>query len=198
VRIDDPTGRPVLTADGVSGRIEVIKLLRIVVGSSKSIEVDITEASVDHADLRFDTDSAGMPMLEHALTPVSVDEAPRADAKPSRPIRVVIASARVRDAWVHGEPTWSPRVDLEGRDIEARVVVTSAPTVEVDVHKGQLVARALPIAGAGYGSMHGRVLVPSEKGKAVGITTSRPASRSRRRLQRRCGPSGPTTPCRSS
>jgi translocation and assembly module TamB len=172
VRIDDPTGRPVLTADGVSGRISVVKLLRIILGSSKSIEVDITEASVEHADLRFDTDSEGMPMLEHALTPVAVDQAPTPGAKPSRPIHVVISSARVRHAWVHGEPTWSPPVDLEGRDIEARVVVTDQPTVLVEVHKGQLLARALPFAGAGTGSLHGRVLVPSSQGNAVGITAS--------------------------
>src|ERR1700722_15851766 len=133
VRIDDTTGRPVLTADGVSGRISVVKLVRTILGSSTSIEVDITEATVEHADLRFDTDEAGIPMLAQALTPKAVAQAPPANAKPSRPISVIISSARVRHAWVHGEPTWAPPVDLEIRDVEARGVVMSG-AVEVDAH----------------------------------------------------------------
>ena len=169
VRIDDPSGQPVLTADGVSGRISVSKLARVILGSSKTIEIDITEASVEHADLRFDTDEVGMPLLERALTPAELVQTPEAAAKPNRPLRLVISSARVRHGWVHGHPTWAPPVDLEGRDIEATVIVTDK-SVEVDVHQGKLIARALPIAGSGGGSMRGRVLVPSERGNAVGIT----------------------------
>jgi hypothetical protein len=68
---------------------------------------------------------------------------------PPTPARVVIKHARIRHAWVHGQPTWAPFVDAEVDDVDARIVVQSSGSVEIDVHSATLAARGLPLGASG-------------------------------------------------
>jgi translocation and assembly module TamB len=172
LRIDEPGGQMVLTADGVHARVRGVELLRAILDRSATLEIDIPEASLDHADLRIDTDEAGTTLLQHALTPVADERAATPDAPPSRLVRLVIAHATAHHVWLHGQPKWAPALDLEVTDAEGKVVVQSTGSVEIDVRRGRLLARALPVAGTGAGTIHGRVLVPSEHGNPVGVTAS--------------------------
>ncbi len=172
VRIDDPHGRPVLTADGVHARIRAWKLLRTLIGGSKTLDIEIPEASVEHADLVLDTDEVGMPLIKHALTPAASAQATPQNGEPGKLVRLVITHATAKHVWVHGEPTWAPPVDLEVADAEGKVVVSSSGSVEIDIRRGQVLARAVPAFRRGTGSVRGRVLVPSEHGNDVGIDAS--------------------------
>ncbi len=167
VRVIDPSGKAVLSAEGVHGRIATWTLVRALLASPSSIEVDISDASVEQADLRFDTDEAGALHLARAFTPRPTT--PSALPSPPQAVRVVIERARVHHVWVHGRPTWAPFVDTEVDDVDARLVITSA-SVEIDVHDATLAARGLPLGTSGGGKVEGRVLVPSASGHPVGIT----------------------------
>jgi translocation and assembly module TamB len=166
VRIFDPAGQCVVVAEGVHARILTIKLIRGLLASPMAVDVEIPEATIDHVDLLFDTDQAGVPLLATALTPVLGHETPA--RKGPLGVLVVIAHATVRHAWVHGLPSWGPQVDLDLTDVDGKVVATPNG-VKVDVHHASVGARGLPLGGNGSGDVHGRVLVPSEQGNVVGI-----------------------------
>jgi translocation and assembly module TamB len=169
VRVVDSTGGAVLSAEGVHGRIATMTLVRALLKSPSAIEIDISDASIEQADLRFDTDEAGALHVATAFTPRPVP--PSTPPSPSTPVRVVIKHARIRHAWVHGQPTWAPFVDAEVDDVDARIVIQSG-SVEIDVHSATLAARGLPLGASGEGTVHGKVLVPSEHGRPVGIVGS--------------------------
>jgi translocation and assembly module TamB len=173
VRVFDPGGQPVLVAEGVHARLATLKLIRSLLFSPDAVDVDISDASIDHVDLLLDTDDAGVPLVAHAFTPVS-DPGALTPKTPPRAVLVVLSHARVRQAWIHGRPIWGPPVDLDLRDVDAKVVVQSAksPVVQVDVRHASLGARGLPLASEASGEVRGRVLVPSERGHAVGIVGS--------------------------
>jgi translocation and assembly module TamB len=169
VRVVDPSGKAVLSAEGVHGRIATLTLVRALLASPSSIEVDISDASIDQADLRFDTDDKGALHLATAFTPRPTP--PSTSPSPPPRVRVVIEHARIRHVWVHGQPTWAPFVDTEVDDVDAKIIITSG-TVEIDVHQATLAARALPLGASGGGTVQGRVLVPSEHGRPVGVVGS--------------------------
>jgi translocation and assembly module TamB len=166
VRIFDPAGQVVVVADGVHARILTLKLIRSLLASPMAVDVEIPEAAIDHVDLLFDTDEAGVPLLANALTPRPTPTSARKSPPPS--VLVFISHATVRQAWVHGRPTWGPQIDTDLRDVDGKVVVRG-DRVEVDVRHASLGARGLPVGGNGSGDVHGRVLVPSERGNPVGI-----------------------------
>src|SRR5580692_7812843 len=165
-RVFDPAGQLVLVADGIHARIATWKLVRSLLASPMTVDVDISDAVIDHVDLLIDTDPEGVPLLARAFTPQPSASALPRKAPPS--VVVVISQAKVRQAWVHGQPTWGPAIDLDLRDVDAKVLVQSE-RVTVDVRRATLAARGLPLASDGMGDLHGRVVVPSEHGNPVGI-----------------------------
>jgi translocation and assembly module TamB len=166
VSVTDPSGKAVLSVAGVHGRIALLTLVHALLGTPSAIEVDISDASIDQVDLRFDTSETGALHLASAFTPKPT--LPSLPPSPSHPVHVVIEHARIHHAWVHGQPTWAPFVDSEVDNVDAKVDITTK-SVRVDVHSATLAARALPLGATGGGEVHGYVLVPSEHGHPVGI-----------------------------
>ncbi len=68
-RVDDPEGRRVLRATGVTARVATGALLRSLVGGD--VLVAASDVTVESAEVNLDADGAGMPWIARAFLPRS-------------------------------------------------------------------------------------------------------------------------------
>ena len=133
VEIFDPEGNRVLLAKGVTGRIDLTKLVTSLVKSGTP-EVALAEARIDEADVLVDVDARGDLGIARAFFPRPSATPATPSTKPAagEAVRLAIPGARLRHAWVHGNVV-PPELDADADDVHARVFISeNRLNVEVD------------------------------------------------------------------
>ncbi len=133
VEIFDPEGNRVLYAKGVTGRIDLAKLITSLVKSGTP-EVSLAEARIDDADVLVDVDAKGDLGIARAFFPRPSAKPTKPSAKPAagEDVRLAIPDAKLRHAWVHGNVV-PPKLDADADDVHARVFISeNRLNVEVD------------------------------------------------------------------
>lgn len=143
-RVFDPEGRQVVYGDGLSARIDLVRLLWSLV-SSGPVVVRLTDCRAAFADVSVDEGGAS---IARAFEPKVI-----AGAAPSRPgpgVRVAIERARIARGWAHGR--------LGGVTLDADVVDAGAgldvrpEQVHLSVSRSQVSTRAMPVGANLAGS----------------------------------------------
>ena len=142
VEIFDPEGNRVVYAKGVTGRIDLAKLITSLVKSGTP-EVSLAEARIDDAEVLVDVDAKGDLGISRAFFPRPSAKPTKPSAKPAagEAVRLAIPDAKVRHAWVHGNVV-PPKLDADADDVHARVFISenrlkrSAMQVEIEHIRG--------------------------------------------------------------
>lgn len=138
----DPQGKTVAQVHDLSGKIDVIDLLREVLSSSQDLNLLIRDIQAKHIELSLDTGLDGALRLAQALTPTPSS---RPAKNTSGAVNVVISNIDVENAWVYGSPSPALPLDLSLKQLSTSLRyeqqwLTIAPVV------GAGVARA-PVSG---------------------------------------------------
>lgn len=159
VVVEDPAGRPVISARRVDVRLSVPSLLWGLIesrGSLKRIEIDAIR--VEHLEVRLIDDGTGTPTLVRAFE----SRAPSPPTAPSEPPPVVrIASISLRHVWAHGALAGSPWIDAELRHAAAAFNL-QPDRAGIRLERTGLVSRLGPNALDPKGALSGSLLIPMD------------------------------------
>jgi translocation and assembly module TamB len=152
---EDPNGLRVVRVEGVRGRLSTWALVRSLAGSG-NIVVDISDVTVDRADVDLDTNADGVLALARAFEPRTTT-----GGAPGRGVSLRIASGHVESGRAHGLAN-GVVVDADVSDADA--AVSAGPgTVTVDVTRAQVAVRTR-IGTEIRGGVAGHITRPSPSG----------------------------------
>jgi translocation and assembly module TamB len=162
-RVYDPQGVEVIRAQNIQAKLSVIGLLKSVLAGSGDMDVALSEATIDDANVNLDTDAKGNLKLVNAFDPK--DKTP---SKPgSRGVKFQIDRAIVKHAWVHGQMQGAPTIDADATALQGKVLVTPKQTT-LGVDKLAVVTRGMPSGANPRGDVEGQLALPSKTGKDLG------------------------------
>jgi hypothetical protein len=154
--IRDPEGNRVIRALGLEVRCSVPALVWQLVASDAP-DLVLDEVSLDHAEVWVRDEGEGVPTLAQAFLPAEAT-VPEADAGgPTLKIRHI----RLGSAWVHGR-LGGMQIDADVRSMEASLSRSQQSGLTLDVERGELMARALPLEIEPQAHTSVRLRVPAE------------------------------------
>ena len=149
----DPEGRRVIFASGIDARIDLVRLVGSIV-RGETPEVILEYANIDSAEVFVEYDAQGEIGIARAFVP-RPSTAPKTavPTAPTEDVRLSIANAYVRHAWVHGNVV-PPKLDADGDDIRAKVFIFDN-RLTVDVTEVTATVRTPRVPGQSS-DIHGR------------------------------------------
>ncbi len=135
----------------VSVDFGLVRLLKgaLFTKNERLLAIDRVEAGEIYVDLS--ADEKGGLRLAGAFEPT---EPPKPDAKPSKPVHVVVGAVRAGAIYARGEPSPSFRLDADARGLDASLDLLGS-TGKLDLRAVHVVARQLPRAGRAEGDLQG-------------------------------------------
>lgn len=171
VRIEDPSGRPVIEAAGVRARISVLDAARSALTGSGAMEITVDELSVDSVDVSLDADESGELRIARAFESATPEAPEDPDA---RDLRLAIPRVQITHAWVHGQMKDAPPIDADIDALFGSVLVAPEST-DLTVTQLLLDARAMPRGANPKGTVQAYLSLPSSdaglqaRGAFVGV-----------------------------
>jgi translocation and assembly module TamB len=152
VRILDDHGEPVIVAEGIEARVELLPVLRAILSGDGPLPLSLPVARVDEATVTLRPDESNVPSLAWAFLPR--DDTP--SVKPGRVVIVDLPQVEVGHARVEGS-VGAP-IEADAHRVAASVYVRTDELVTVDVEEtGLRISRLYPGETSGIGSYHLRV-----------------------------------------
>ncbi len=163
-RILDPSGRPVIDAEGVSSRIATLTLLRTLLPGQGDFVLDLEKISIRHADVRIDMDPSGVA-IANAFLPREPSTLP---SRPDAPgVQLYAPHIHVEHAWVHGLMTGLPYFDGDVSGLDAAFALTPG-RVSIEARKGDVLARGIALGHDAEGAFRGHIEVALGSDPRVG------------------------------
>ncbi|HEX8794717.1 MAG TPA: translocation/assembly module TamB domain-containing protein, partial [Polyangiaceae bacterium] len=118
--VDDPTGRPVIVARGVSVRLATLALVRSLLGHApEPLTVHVYSASIGDAHVVLDHDAEGHLLLENAFAPANPKPPPPPNPNPRR-LRIMVDQFTLAHVRAQGALAGGRSLDVAGA-LQARL-----------------------------------------------------------------------------
>jgi translocation and assembly module TamB len=153
VRVNDPTGQPLLVAEGIDGRFSTLALLESALRDNGDLIVDIPRVSIRQVDIRLDMDEDAGMAFANAFFPRTPSTEPPLPYD-GHGVHVYAPRVHIDHAWGHGQLLTLPYLDGDVTGLDAAFALRPSG-LSVEARKGSVVARGIARGADAKGAFDG-------------------------------------------
>jgi translocation and assembly module TamB len=162
--LDDPSGKRLLSAEGLRVDLGTIALLRsVLLDTGQPMRIDLFRVEARSAYVDLDTDAQGNLGIAQAFQSAAPSQ-PRPPGASSREVRVTLHAIDIAHVDAHGDIAGAPRLDA-GVDALRGSFALTGEALDLDVGHAQLVARGIVNGNDAAGALQGHLHLPLSPGK---------------------------------